>query len=430
MSLYICRYFPAAPATSYTRTIMGFFGMSSTNGGPKGIQRLGKDDAPPDGAAADDIEELDEESGNILLSLISQLRIGMDLHRVTLPTFVLEPRSMLERITDFLSHPDIIFGASREPDAQQRFLAVLAYYMSGWHIKPRGVKKPYNPVLGEFFRCSYEYGNGTRGYYVAEQVSHHPPVSAYYYISEANNLVIYGDVRPKSKFLGNSAATIMEGSSRIVFLDRLSDGAYNISFPNMYARGILFGKMVLELGDTSSVQNKNLDMSSDVDFKVKGYFTGTYNAIGAKVMHGNKAIGELSGKWSDQLYYTDYSTGKTSVMFDAHTAKFAQKQVPPISEQEPNESQRCVFADPVSGRLLLRELRQRIWILPLIQRPRSKMNSAKARVSARSVVRVGRRSSSRSTKTSIFLSLVSSPRNTVRRALFRTLRRFFQTNAV
>jgi len=35
---------------------------------------------------------------------------GMDLHKVTFPTFVLEPRSMLERITDFMSHPDLIFG--------------------------------------------------------------------------------------------------------------------------------------------------------------------------------------------------------------------------------------------------------------------------------------------------------------------------------
>jgi hypothetical protein len=34
----------------------------------------------------------------------------MDLSRVTFPTFVLEPRSMLERITDFMSHPDLIFG--------------------------------------------------------------------------------------------------------------------------------------------------------------------------------------------------------------------------------------------------------------------------------------------------------------------------------
>lgn len=37
-------------------------------------------------------------------------RIGMDLSKVTFPTFVLEPRSMLERITDFMSHPELVFG--------------------------------------------------------------------------------------------------------------------------------------------------------------------------------------------------------------------------------------------------------------------------------------------------------------------------------
>lgn len=64
----------------------------------------GKEDRAPEGAAADDTEELDEESGNILMSLIGQLRIGMDLSKVTLPTFVLEPRSMLERITVSHAH--------------------------------------------------------------------------------------------------------------------------------------------------------------------------------------------------------------------------------------------------------------------------------------------------------------------------------------
>lgn len=35
----------------------------------------------------------------VLLSIISQLRPGADLSRITLPTFILEPKSMLERIT-------------------------------------------------------------------------------------------------------------------------------------------------------------------------------------------------------------------------------------------------------------------------------------------------------------------------------------------
>ena len=39
--------------------------------------------------------------------------------------------------------------------------------------------------------------------------------------------------------------------------------------PNMYARGILFGKMVLELGDTCTVKNKRHGLSCDLEFKTK-----------------------------------------------------------------------------------------------------------------------------------------------------------------
>jgi hypothetical protein len=38
----------------------------------------------------------------VLTHIISQLRPGADLSRVTLPTFILEPRSMLERITKWV----------------------------------------------------------------------------------------------------------------------------------------------------------------------------------------------------------------------------------------------------------------------------------------------------------------------------------------
>jgi hypothetical protein len=35
------------------------------------------------------------------MAIISQLRPGADLSRITLPTFILEPKSMLERITKY-----------------------------------------------------------------------------------------------------------------------------------------------------------------------------------------------------------------------------------------------------------------------------------------------------------------------------------------
>ena len=55
-------------------------------------------------------------------------------------------------------------------------------------------------------------------------VSHHPPISAYFYISPANKIKIIGEIKPKSKFLGNSVSTTMEGENRITLLGRPEDG--------------------------------------------------------------------------------------------------------------------------------------------------------------------------------------------------------------
>lgn len=55
-------------------------------------------------------EEMEEEPKSLILEMISQLTVGMDLTKISFPTFVLEPRSLLERITDLMSHQDIILS--------------------------------------------------------------------------------------------------------------------------------------------------------------------------------------------------------------------------------------------------------------------------------------------------------------------------------
>ena len=44
---------------------------------------------------------------SIIMHMISQVRVGMDLTKIVLPTFILEKRSLLEMYADFLAHPDI-----------------------------------------------------------------------------------------------------------------------------------------------------------------------------------------------------------------------------------------------------------------------------------------------------------------------------------
>ena len=173
-----------------------------------------------DASADEDETVVSSEQGNVLQHIISQLRPGADLSRITLPTFILEPRSMLERITNFMAHPEYLLPISAIDDPVQRFVAVTKFYLSGWHIKPPGVKKPLNPILGETFSGYWDYPDGTKGYYISEQTSHHPPKSSYFFMAPTQRIRIDGTLKPRSKFLGNSVGSFMEGIAVMRFLDR------------------------------------------------------------------------------------------------------------------------------------------------------------------------------------------------------------------
>jgi hypothetical protein len=40
---------------------------------------------------------------------------------------------MLERVTDFMAHPETVFNLKDSTD-QERYIKVLTLFMSGWHI--------------------------------------------------------------------------------------------------------------------------------------------------------------------------------------------------------------------------------------------------------------------------------------------------------
>lgn len=75
----------------------------------------------------------------------------------------------------------------------------------------------------------------------------------------------------------------------------------------MYARGILFGKMKYELGDHSFVRCPELDLTADIEFKTKGWVSGTYNAIGGTIKKEStgETLFEISGLWSDEMFIKD-----------------------------------------------------------------------------------------------------------------------------
>jgi len=80
------------------------------------------------------------------------------------------------------------------------------------------LNKPFNSILGEFFECNWNNDEDkTSTYYIGEQVTHHPPLSAFYSYNEKTNITYEGWCEPKGtlSLFYNLATTTLEGNFRI-----------------------------------------------------------------------------------------------------------------------------------------------------------------------------------------------------------------------
>ncbi|EPY87592.1 oxysterol-binding protein-related protein 5 isoform 2 [Camelus ferus] len=214
---------------------------------------------------ASQVETVSEENKSLMWVLLKQLRPGMDLSRVVLPTFVLEPRSFLNKLSDYYCHADLLSRAALEEDAYSRIKHVLRWYLSGFYKKPKGIRKPYNPILGETFRCCWFHPQtNSHTFYIAEQartpaaprtgldaglcggqgpgrghlipvhVSHHPPVSAFHVSNRKDGFCISGSITAKSRFYGNSLSALLDGKATLTFLNRAED--YTLTMPYAHCK--------------------------------------------------------------------------------------------------------------------------------------------------------------------------------------------------
>lgn len=301
-----------------------------------------KDDSSESLAASDGVDEIDSENQSILMGIISQLRPGCDLTRITLPTFILEKKSMLERITNAFFTPQILLEANATEDDVQRFLLIVKWYLSCWHIAPKAVKKPLNPVLGEIYSCYWtELPEQSTAYYLAEQTSHHPPESSYFYLIPEKKIKADGVVIPRSKFLGNSSAAMMEGVANLTLGERDNE-VYSVTQPNFYCRGILFGKLRYELGDHMLINCEKTGLLADIEFKTKGFISGSYDAVEGTVKDAktSRVLYSISGKWNGVIEIQDASKSSKEVFYDTTISTVFKPQVKPFDEQLPNESRK------------------------------------------------------------------------------------------
>ncbi|XP_061423590.1 oxysterol-binding protein-related protein 9-like isoform X1 [Lethenteron reissneri] len=345
------------------------------------------DDDDDDDEEVVDAEESMEERKSVIMHLLSQVKLGMDLTKVALPTFILERRSLLEMYADFFAHPDLFVRIAEEPEARGRMVAVVRWFLSAFHAGRCGsiAKKPYNPVLGETFRCCWELPRSPAGSssspvvvpdgpvpwatrdqvaYVAEQVSHHPPISAFYAECYSRRIQFMAHIWTKSKFLGVSVGVQnigrgygqeewaknepwprAESCCRVAGCVSLlrQEEDYILTFPSGYGRSILTVPWV-ELGGECSVRCARSGFQASVTFHTKPFYGGRRHRVTADIYEPKekKPFCSIEGEWNGVLFTkeTNVPHGGGALFMDTRSLPTTKKKVRRVEEQQGNESRR------------------------------------------------------------------------------------------
>uniref|UniRef100_A0A6Q2XQW1 Oxysterol-binding protein n=1 Tax=Esox lucius TaxID=8010 RepID=A0A6Q2XQW1_ESOLU len=240
-------------------------------------------------------------TSNISLWNILRNNIGKDLSKVAMPVELNEPLNTLQRLCEELEYSELLDRAANTQDPFERMVYIATFAVSGYASSyHRSGGKPFNPVLGETYECDRP-DKGFR--FVAEQVSHHPPISACH--ADSKNFIFWQDMRWKNKFWGKSMEIVPVGTTHVI-LPGFGDH-YEWNKVTSCIHNILSGQRWIEHYGEISIKNSGSDICQcKVTFVKAKYWNSSVNEVeGSITDHKGKVIHRLFGKWNEGMYCGD-----------------------------------------------------------------------------------------------------------------------------
>ncbi|CAG7851201.1 Protein KES1 [Serendipita indica DSM 11827] len=275
-----------------------------------------------------------------------------DLYSMTAPPFILSPVSLTEFPAYWLERPELFAAISDGVDAEDRALRVLKWFIAtlkgqytSRNEKMGSEKKPLNPVLGELFYGTWPDQNG-RGLtkLLVEQVSHHPPITAYHITNESRNLTLSGHNAQKTSFSSGAILVKQVGHAILTYAPPGKDvEKYLITLPRLRIDGIWYGAPYIELTDNGYIQASTGYLST-IEYKGKGYFSGKAHSIKASfAVNPTSPIVVVEGQWDTVTKVTSVKGSKhakTGETFTDVTTPKEEVTVAPIESQNEWETRK------------------------------------------------------------------------------------------
>ncbi|KAM4842658.1 oxysterol-binding protein-related protein 2 [Thomomys bottae] len=227
--------------------------------------------------------------------------IGLELSKITMPIAFNEPLSFLQRITEYMEHVYLIHRASRQSQTLERMQSVAAFAVSAVASQWERTGKPFNPLLGE----TYELIREDLGFrFISEQVSHHPPISAFYSEGLNQDFMFHGSIYPKLKFWGKSVEAEPRGTITLELLRH--DEAYTWTNPTCCVHNVILGQLWIEQYGTVEILNHRTGDKCVLNFKPCGLFGKELHRVEGYIQDKNKKkLFMIYGKWTECLWGID-----------------------------------------------------------------------------------------------------------------------------
>jgi len=227
---------------------------------------------------------------------IMQKYIGSDVtSMVTLPVLIFEPMSMLQKMAELMEYSYLLDLADECEDPHMRLVYATTWFISVYYGLQR-TWKPFNPILGE----TYEMVNHGGITFIAEQVSHHPPMSA----GHAENEHFIYDItsKVKTKFLGNSVDIYPMGRSRVT-LKR--DGVVlDLVPPPTKVNNLILGRTWVDSPGEMILTNLTTGDKVVLYFQPCGWLgAGRYEVGGYVYNAAEEPKILMTGKWNESMSY-------------------------------------------------------------------------------------------------------------------------------
>ncbi|KAK0411080.1 hypothetical protein QR680_005467 [Steinernema hermaphroditum] len=210
------------------------------------------------------------ERPSVSLNYLSLMKncIGKDLSRITMPISFNEPLSILQRLTADLEYSSLLDEASEISDPLRQLAFVAVFALSGYSTTGLRTTKPFNPLLGETYECDRSADLGWKS--VAEQVSHHPPVSAMH--AEGKGWTLAQSYTMTSKIRGKTLSVTPVGSTRISFSKTGTIYTYSKATTATTITNLMTGRIVTDNVGEVVVTNAEKANRCVLRFQEAGYF--------------------------------------------------------------------------------------------------------------------------------------------------------------